>query len=143
MIDQSRQALQIKLNRVQNTDMALPYPEGQVYFRRTALRLPTSPYNFDVQNDRTFYSHCLLENVWNTFAFTNWTTPSLGNIPSHPRSRVIRGRGQLYRTDFGKSHPFKLNPFHSRTRNLRGMGQDDCNVQQRSKRKELLQHSRT
>ena len=105
--------------------MALPYPEGSVYFRRTALRLPTPPWNFDVQNERTFYSHCLIENVWNTEAFHYGTsTPSPGTLETHPRSRVVVGQGQSYRTRFGKSKvtPLKSGSFLLREWALRSMG---------------------
>ena len=85
--------------------MALPYPEGQVYFRRSALNLKDSPYNFDVQDTTSFYSHCLLENVWNTWAFSSNTNPSIDHIPTHPRSNPITGKAQGgYETRFGKSH---------------------------------------
>ena len=89
--------------------MALPYPEGQVFFKRTALR--SSYYNFDVENDdKAFYSHFLLENTWNTWAFSNGTTPDLSHIPSHPRSSVLKGRAQNYRTEFGKSDSSMITP---------------------------------
>ena len=84
--------------------MALPYPEGQVYFRRSALNLNTPPYNFDVQDATSFYSHCLLENVWNTWAFSSNTNPNINNVPAHPRSKALKGHADNYGTLFGKSH---------------------------------------
>ena len=81
--------------------MALPYPEGAVYFRRTALHLRDSRYNFDVQNDRTFYTHGLLETTWNYWSFAPWTNPTVFNLPTHPRSRALKGKPQSWGTEFG------------------------------------------
>ena len=89
------------LERLLNDGMALPYPEGAVYFRRSALRLHGYGYNFDVQRDTDFYSHFLLENVWNYWAFSPNTTPNVSNVPTHPRSRVLTGTASSYRTRFG------------------------------------------
>lgn len=84
--------------------MALPYPEGAVYFKRTALSLQSSPWDFDVQNDQTFYSHCLIENVWNPWAYNyGKSVPSAENVATHPRSKVVVGQGEGYATQFGKS----------------------------------------
>ena len=92
------------LERLAYNSMALPYPEGAVYFKRSVLNLKTPPYNFDAQDDSAFYSHCLLENTWNTWAFSSHTTPDINHIPSHIRSKAVRGYGQNYNTQFGKSH---------------------------------------
>ena len=91
--------------------MALPYPEGAVYFRRSALHLRQSPHNFDAQHDRTFYSHCLLEHVWNYYTFAPWTNPNVSAKATHPRARVETGTPQQYRTEFGKSHFFPVRWF--------------------------------
>ena len=84
--------------------MALPFPEGQVYFRRSALNLKNPPYNFDAQDTTSFYSHFLLENVWNTWAFSSHTNPTIDNIPTHPRSKPVKGYASGYGTHFGKLH---------------------------------------
>ena len=84
--------------------MALPYPDGQVYFKRSALNLNTPPYNFDVQDPGSFYENFLLENVWNNWAFASNTNPTIDHVPAHPRSKAVKGYGSGYEKKFGKSH---------------------------------------
>lgn len=76
--------------------MALPYPEGEVLFRRSAL---THRSGFNANNESSFYSHALVESVWNV-AFTQDRTVATNNF-QHRRStmRVVTGSG--WRTQFG------------------------------------------
>ena len=43
--------------------MSLPYPEGEVFFKRSALKHPSS--GFDADSQASFYKHALVETVWN------------------------------------------------------------------------------
>ena len=82
--------------------MALPYPEGDVYFKRSALKLPQGEYKYDAEDEKAFYSHILVETVWNTYASGPSTQPSNSSMPPHPRSKLAKGRaGGFYMTTFG------------------------------------------
>ena len=43
--------------------MSLPYGEGEVFFKRSGLKHPSS--GFDADNQSSFYEHALVETVWN------------------------------------------------------------------------------
>ena len=102
--------------------MALPYPEGEVYFKRSALVYGnvntnpksnpeptvmddvTGPYpdNFWAEKAEDFYSHVLIEHVWNKWASGPHTEPyNNDNMPKHPRSELLKGYGSNYWTQFG------------------------------------------
>ena len=110
--------------------MALPYPEGQVYFRRTALKLLDAGYNFDAENDKSFYSHCLLENVWNTWAFSSNTNPDINHVPYHPRATAKKGFADSYGTYFGAliANEKQIDSVELTIDLLRRLGQDDHHV---------------
>lgn len=60
--------------------MALPYPEGEVFFRHAALRSNT----FNPGDDSHFYGHFLIEWVYNAWDEQN------GPARSHPRAHYRR-----------------------------------------------------
>ncbi|MCJ1227484.1 hypothetical protein MMC12_004140 [Toensbergia leucococca] len=74
--------------------MALPYPEGEVYFKSATLKLN----NFDASDDMSFYSNFLVEYVWNRPYCTNFEIETTKN---HPRSTLRTGFGDLWATRFG------------------------------------------
>lgn len=73
--------------------MALPYPEGEVYFKRSALKYPGFAIDTD---DKTFYSHVLVETVWNMWHNSGITAPKF----HHPRAKPISGYAEWYNTQF-------------------------------------------
>lgn len=82
--------------------MAIPYPEGDVYFRRSALKLPQDDYKYDAEDEKAFYGHILVETVWNTYASGPSTQPSNSSMKPHPRSKLAKDQaGGFYMTTFG------------------------------------------
>lgn len=82
--------------------MALPYPEGEVYFKRSALQLPQGDYKYSADEPLAFYSHVLIEQVWNAWASSESTIPSSKNVPTHLRADHKIGSASYYGTEFGK-----------------------------------------
>ncbi|CAO1600292.1 MAG: hypothetical protein LQ349_009024 [Xanthoria aureola] len=76
--------------------MALPYPEGEVLFRRSAL---SHQSGFNASNAQSFYSHALVETAWN-MAFVQGLSVDTRNWV-HPRSPMNVVKGQMWRTYFG------------------------------------------
>ena len=76
--------------------MALPYPEGEVLFRRSAL---SHHSGFNANDAQLFYSHALVETVWNV-AFVQGLSVDTKNWV-HPRSPMNVVTGQMWRTHFG------------------------------------------
>ncbi|KAL8922318.1 MAG: hypothetical protein Q9208_005288 [Pyrenodesmia sp. 3 TL-2023] len=75
--------------------MALPYPEGEVYFKRSSLKYPGFAIDTD---DKTFYSHALVETVWNSWFNHN---DEAKNTKPHVRAKHVQGLGMWYATLFG------------------------------------------
>lgn len=86
--------------------MALPYPEGEVYFKRSALKLPDGEYKYFADEPAAFYTHVLVEQVWNVWASSNNTDPSIKNMPHHMRAEHKTGTASQYNTEFGELHFF-------------------------------------
>ncbi|KAL8805469.1 MAG: hypothetical protein Q9182_001924 [Xanthomendoza sp. 2 TL-2023] len=76
--------------------MALPYPEGEVLFQRSALWHQSG---FRADDSSSFYSHALVETVWNV-AYAQGRSVDT-NQYQHPRSSMRVLTAQLYRTEFG------------------------------------------
>ncbi|KAL8693756.1 MAG: hypothetical protein Q9224_003694 [Gallowayella concinna] len=76
--------------------MAIPYPEGEVLFRRSAL---SHRSGFRADDKSSFYSHALVETVWNV-AITQDRSVDTSRY-QHPRSTMRVVKGQLWRTHFG------------------------------------------
>ena len=83
------------------TIMALPYMEGEVFFRRSAL--PVASQNFNPENEQNFFSHMLVETVWNNTPLTDVTKPTRREYPSNPHPRAgdahfdtLPGHGATY-----------------------------------------------
>lgn len=81
--------------------MALPYPEGEVFFKRSALKLPQGNYKYSADEPEAFYTYVLVEQVWNTWASSNNTEPSIKMMPGHKRAEHKTGTAGLYNTEFG------------------------------------------
>ncbi|KAL8881225.1 MAG: hypothetical protein Q9198_001530 [Flavoplaca austrocitrina] len=75
--------------------MALPYPEGEVYFKRSLLKYPGFAID---SNDKDFYSNVLVESVWNTWYNSNLEIPL---TKPHIRAKLVSGYGEWYNTHFG------------------------------------------
>ncbi|KAL9601208.1 MAG: hypothetical protein Q9219_002708 [cf. Caloplaca sp. 3 TL-2023] len=90
--------------------MALAYPEGECFFARSALC--SSAYNANDPKD--FFSHMMVEYVWNAEAHHGWSN-SQGH--RHPRSAYRIVRGSNWETNYGNwthlpfsygTHPTKI-----------------------------------
>ncbi|KAK6810952.1 hypothetical protein RU639_013269 [Aspergillus parasiticus] len=66
--------------------MALPYPEGKCYFKRSALRHRYYG-GYDADDDNQFYKHILVEYIWNVEADHGSRAANSPNGYSHPRSK--------------------------------------------------------
>lgn len=76
--------------------MALPYPEGAVYFKTGALNQP----GFDATNDKDFYSHFLVEYGWNRSVFSGSDLNK--RQEDHPHvGKLTTGYASWYATRFG------------------------------------------
>ncbi|KAJ4122728.1 hypothetical protein NW768_010169 [Fusarium equiseti] len=110
--------------------MALPYPEGEVFFMRSALRsklqMPSlrkegTTWKVDMVNFskyqagmKDFYSHFMVEYIWNRPAdHASEAANTAGGGHRHPRSpyTIVRGGGG-WRTDYGNwtQLPFSYGP---------------------------------
>lgn len=58
--------------------MALLYMEGEVFFKRDALKLESANFGADDETNsyKNFYGHVLVETFWNTYPLNSNTTPS-------------------------------------------------------------------
>lgn len=75
--------------------MALPYPEGEVYFKRSLLKYPGFAMDTD---DKAFYSNVLVECVWNLWYNSNAATTTTKN---QLRAKYMAGKVEDYNTTFG------------------------------------------
>ena len=76
--------------------MALPYPEGAVYFKTEALK----QYGYDATNEQDFYGNFLVEYIWNQSVYQAKALDS--KIQDHPHSgKIHTGYAQWYNTRFG------------------------------------------
>ena len=77
--------------------MALPYPEGIVYFKSAALKQS----GYDATNEKDFYGNFLVEYIWNDALFAA-DDFNKGTIQDHVRSgKIHTGYGVGYGTKFG------------------------------------------
>lgn len=85
--------------------MALAYPEGESFFVRT--KLESSEYHANDVKD--FYSHMMIEYVWNREALHGGYSHG-GH--QHPRSGYRIVRGSWWNTDYGNwtALPFSYGP---------------------------------
>lgn len=82
--------------------MALPYPEGEVYFLTEALKLTSDGYTFDASDSKSFYQHCLVETVWNRAVTSRNSKPyNNDNMPKHKRSKLNHNYGSYWNQRFG------------------------------------------
>ena len=76
--------------------MALPYPEGIVYFKTDALKQS----GFSATNDKDFYGNFLVEYVWNHAPFSGSDLAHTKQAHAHS-GRLHIGYGDWYATRFG------------------------------------------
>lgn len=98
--------------------MAMPYPEGEVFFDRNVLKAPNKKV-YDASNIEQFYSHMMIEYIWNEEAYhgaknAGWNedTVTIDNSYSHPRSSYRVVRNILWDTYYGvwEDLPFSYGP---------------------------------
>ncbi|KAB8210360.1 hypothetical protein BDV34DRAFT_220954 [Aspergillus parasiticus] len=80
--------------------MALPYPEGKCYFKRSALRHRYYG-GYDADDDNQFYKHILVEYIWNVEADHGSRAANSPNGYSHPRSKYGIYKGSNWGTHYG------------------------------------------
>ena len=72
--------------------MAMPYPEGEVFFDRKVLSQPKAGY--DASNPKDFYSHFMIEYVW--------------NIPAYHGSKNANSTKTIMKDFLGKKFPYLI-----------------------------------
>ncbi|KAJ5782507.1 hypothetical protein N7457_004281 [Penicillium paradoxum] len=77
--------------------MSLAYPEGECFFKRSALK--TSVY--DADRPEHFYAHLMVEFIWNRPAFHGSDSPYDRNRHYHPRSVYKVVKGDMWNTRYG------------------------------------------
>ncbi|KAJ5727754.1 hypothetical protein N7493_005574 [Penicillium malachiteum] len=77
--------------------MALSYPEGECFFKRSGLK---TPY-YDANNAHHFYGHFMLEYIWNRPAFHGRTAAEPPGGHYHPRSSFKVVKGDFWDTHYG------------------------------------------
>jgi hypothetical protein len=76
--------------------MALPYPEGEVLFKRSVLKHSSG---FDAENMESFYAHALVETVWNDWVRSG-RNPGSSDI-HHPRTPFKVVDSEQWGTNYG------------------------------------------
>ena len=91
--------------------MALAYPEGECFFLRTALD-SASADGHHASNVKDFYSHMMVEFVWNLESDHSATESRGDKGHRHPRSGYKIVKGSLWNTDYGcwTTFPFCYGP---------------------------------
>ncbi|PLB53834.1 hypothetical protein P170DRAFT_504745 [Aspergillus steynii IBT 23096] len=77
--------------------MSLAYPEGECFFKRSALRTST----YDPDKPEHFYAHMLVEYIWNRPAYSGAGSYYTQNVHHHPRSSYKVVRGDNWSTSYG------------------------------------------
>lgn len=75
--------------------MSIAYPEGEVYFKRSALNHHSS--GFDADDKASFYKHGLVETVWNN-RFCNGSEHKASFV--HKHAGLNRYRADMWQTDY-------------------------------------------
>lgn len=89
----------IQLNIVSILAMALSYPEGEVFFSHRGLNSSNSSYQAD--NPQHFYSHLMIEYVWNVEADHDSKNANSPKGHSHYRSDYGIVKGSSWSTHYG------------------------------------------
>ncbi|KAL5590384.1 hypothetical protein FOBRF1_013941 [Fusarium oxysporum] len=94
--------------------MAIPYPEGEVFFIRSVLR-NKDPTHYQADNPAHFYSHLMVEFIWNVEADHGSKNANSWTGHSHPRSPYTIVTGSGWNTHYGnwKQLPFSYGPRES------------------------------
>ncbi|KAF4993973.1 hypothetical protein FGRMN_6104 [Fusarium graminum] len=98
--------------------MGMPYPEGEIFFARSVLR-NSNPEHYQAENVEHFYSHFMVEYIWNVEADHGSKNANSPRGHSHPRSgySIVRGGGG-WKTDYGnwQQLPFSYGPSETNIR---------------------------
>lgn len=92
--------------------MALAYPEGECFFKRSALNAQQQD-GYHADNCKDFYSHIMVEYIWNQEAYHGSTdAKTYTGKRSHPRSEYRVVNGDWWNTDYGVwcNVPFSYGP---------------------------------
>ena len=94
--------------------MALTYPEGECYFRRSALDI-NLPDQYHASDPKDFYSHMMVEYVWNRESYHGQKDSNYPKGYTHPRSEFKIVTGYAWGTNYGAwTHlPFSYGPHFS------------------------------
>ncbi|KAI1022154.1 hypothetical protein LB504_007335 [Fusarium proliferatum] len=94
--------------------MALPYPEGEVFFLRSVL-CNKNPAHYQADNPAHFYSHLMVEFIWNVEADHGSKAANSWTGHSHSRSPYAIVKGSSWNTHYGnwKQLPFSYGPRES------------------------------
>jgi hypothetical protein len=94
--------------------MALPYPEGEVFFMRSVLR-NKDPAHYQADNPAHFYSHFMVEYIWNVEADHGSKNANSWDGHYHQRSPYAIVKGSGWGTHYGnwKQLPFSYGPRES------------------------------
>ncbi|PWY90987.1 hypothetical protein BO70DRAFT_410606 [Aspergillus heteromorphus CBS 117.55] len=78
--------------------MSIAYPEGECFFKRSALKTST----YDPDKPEHFYAHFMIEYIWNRPAFHGSdSTTSQYELYYHPRSAYRVVKGENWNTNYG------------------------------------------
>ncbi|PYI35244.1 hypothetical protein BP00DRAFT_412198 [Aspergillus indologenus CBS 114.80] len=77
--------------------MSFAYPEGECFFKRSALRSST----YDPDKPEHFYGHLLVEYIWNRAAYSGDSAYYTKDVHYHPRSAYRVVKGDWWDTKYG------------------------------------------
>ncbi|KAM3086425.1 hypothetical protein ACMFMG_000560 [Clarireedia jacksonii] len=80
--------------------MAIPYPEGAVFFQRDILT-NAHPAHYQATRESDFYSHFMIEYIWNVEADHGSQAANSWTGHSHPRSGYGIVKGSNWGTHYG------------------------------------------
>ncbi|KAL4790900.1 hypothetical protein BDV19DRAFT_381980 [Aspergillus venezuelensis] len=77
--------------------MSFAYPEGECFFKRSAIRSPC----YEPDKPEHFYGHLLVEYIWNRPAFNGCDSDCRRDVHFHPRSAYKVVKGDWWNTHYG------------------------------------------
>ena len=95
-----------------SSNMALAYPEGECFFVRTALDGPPNSGAYMASDEYQFYSHMMIEYIWNVEADHGQSAANFPDGYTHPRSDYKFVIGSTWGTIYGNWEylPFSYGP---------------------------------
>ena len=79
--------------------MALPYPDGEVYFDKSALHRSFDG-GWNAAKEKDFYGIALVETVWNSWVLSGGDL-NTSNLPWNGRTDFIKVNPQWWGTNYG------------------------------------------